>query len=142
MMGSVHHPFTAPHPEDLGLLKVKKNLTDIRSQSFDLVWNGVEVGGGSVRIHNGELQKLVLDEVLQFDRSHLKHLLDALECGCPPHGGFAIGLDRYIALLCNAHSIRDVIAFPKTLDGKDLLSKAPVPISDEEKKIYHISVEE
>ncbi|XP_055635147.1 aspartate--tRNA ligase, mitochondrial [Toxorhynchites rutilus septentrionalis] len=141
-LGSVHHPFTAPHPEDLEKLKGKQNLTEIRSQSFDLVWNGVEVGGGSVRIHNGELQKLVLDEVLQFDRSHLKHLLAALECGCPPHGGFAIGLDRYIALLCNAHSIRDVIAFPKTLDGKDLLSKAPVTISEEEKKMYHICIKE
>ncbi|XP_058823389.1 aspartate--tRNA ligase, mitochondrial isoform X2 [Topomyia yanbarensis] len=139
---SVHHPFTAPHPDDLENLKAKQNLNQIRSQSFDLVWNGVEVGGGSVRIHNAELQKMVLDEVLKVDHSHLKHLLDALDCGCPPHGGFAVGLDRYIALLCNAYSIREVIAFPKSLDGKDPLSKAPVPISDEEKRLYHLSPNE
>ncbi|XP_019931658.3 aspartate--tRNA ligase, mitochondrial [Aedes albopictus] len=135
---SVHHPFTAPHPEDLQKLRAKTDLHSIRSQSFDLVWNGVEIGGGSVRIHNGTLQKMVLDEVLQIEHAHLQHLLDALECGCPPHGGFAVGLDRYIALLCNAQSIRDVIAFPKSSEGKDPLSKAPVPISEEEKKLYHI----
>ncbi|XP_065095166.1 aspartate--tRNA ligase, mitochondrial isoform X2 [Ochlerotatus camptorhynchus] len=136
---SVHHPFTAPHPDDLEKLREKVQLEKIRSQSFDLVWNGVEIGGGSVRIHNGPLQKMVLDEVLQIEHSHLQHLLDALECGCPPHGGFAVGLDRYIALLCSAPSIRDVIAFPKSSEGKDPLSKAPVPISEEEKKLYHIS---
>ncbi|XP_062552357.1 aspartate--tRNA ligase, mitochondrial [Armigeres subalbatus] len=136
---SVHHPFTAPHPDDLHKLLTKSNLDTIRSQSFDLVWNGVEVGGGSVRIHNGALQRMVLDEVLQIEHAHLQHLLDALECGCPPHGGFAVGLDRYIALLCNAQSIRDVIAFPKSNEGKDPLSKAPVPISEEEKRLYHIS---
>ncbi|XP_058452624.1 aspartate--tRNA ligase, mitochondrial isoform X2 [Malaya genurostris] len=135
---SEHHPFTAPHPDDLEKLKSKQDLNQIRSQSFDLVWNGVEIGGGSVRIHDAELQRMVLDDILQVDHSHLQHLLDALDCGCPPHGGFAIGLDRYIALLCNAHSIRDVIAFPKTLDGKDPLSKAPVPISEEEKRLYHL----
>ncbi|XP_001658298.2 aspartate--tRNA ligase, mitochondrial isoform X1 [Aedes aegypti] len=135
---SVHHPFTAPHPEDFPKLHEKTDLQVIRSQSFDLVWNGVEIGGGSVRIHDGALQKMVLDEVLQIEHAHLQHLLDALECGCPPHGGFAVGLDRYIALLCSAPSIRDVIAFPKSSDGKDPLSKAPVPISEEEKKLYHI----
>ncbi|XP_053694024.1 aspartate--tRNA ligase, mitochondrial [Sabethes cyaneus] len=141
-LDSVHHPFTAPHPDDVAKLKQKESLTKLRSQSFDLVWNGVEIGGGSVRIHNGTLQKMVLEDILKVDHGHLQHLLDALECGCPPHGGFAIGLDRYISLLCNAHSIRDVIAFPKTLEGKDPLSKAPVPISEEEKKIYHLSTVE
>ncbi|XP_055545728.1 aspartate--tRNA ligase, mitochondrial [Wyeomyia smithii] len=141
-LDSVHHPFTAPHPDDVAKLKQGESLTEIRSQSFDLVWNGVEIGGGSVRIHNGALQKMVLDDILKVDHSHLQHLLDALEYGCPPHGGFAVGLDRYISLLCNAHSIRDVIAFPKTLDGKDPLSKAPVPISEEEKKIYHLATME
>ncbi|XP_050079147.1 aspartate--tRNA ligase, mitochondrial [Anopheles maculipalpis] len=141
---STHHPFTAPHPEDASALSAL-NLSDIyniRSLAYDLVWNGVEVGGGSIRIHNSQLQRTVLKDVLKIEHAHLHHLLEALESGAPPHGGFAIGLDRYVALLCNAASIREVIAFPKSLDGKDPLSKAPVPISEEEKRIYHIRVVE
>uniref|UniRef100_A0A182W9Y6 Aminoacyl-transfer RNA synthetases class-II family profile domain-containing protein n=1 Tax=Anopheles minimus TaxID=112268 RepID=A0A182W9Y6_9DIPT len=141
---STHHPFTAPHPEDAAALNADfgDNIYNIRSLAYDLVWNGVEIGGGSIRIHNSQLQRLVLQDVLKIEHTHLHHLLDALESGAPPHGGFAIGLDRYVALLCNAASIREVIAFPKSLDGKDPLSKAPVPISDEEKRIYHIRVVE
>ncbi|XP_035916691.1 aspartate--tRNA ligase, mitochondrial isoform X1 [Anopheles stephensi] len=142
---STHHPFTAPHPEDAAALNAP-NLNDsfysIRSLAYDLVWNGVEIGGGSIRIHNRQLQQTVLKDVLKIEHSHLNHLLEALESGAPPHGGFAIGLDRYVALLCNAASIREVIAFPKSLDGRDPLSKAPVPISEEEKRIYHIRVVE
>ncbi|XP_058125519.1 aspartate--tRNA ligase, mitochondrial [Anopheles ziemanni] len=144
---STHHPFTAPHPEDADRLRAigdphPEDIFSIRSLAYDLVWNGVEIGGGSIRIHNSQLQRTVLKDVLKIEHSHLHHLLDALESGCPPHGGFAIGLDRYVALLCNAASIREVIAFPKSLDGKDPLSKAPVPISEEEKRIYHIKVVE
>ncbi|XP_049282569.1 aspartate--tRNA ligase, mitochondrial [Anopheles funestus] len=141
---STHHPFTAPHPEDAAALNedFDDNIYNIRSLAYDLVWNGVEIGGGSIRIHNSQLQRMVLKDVLKIEHDHLHHLLDALESGAPPHGGFAIGLDRYVALLCNAASIREVIAFPKSLDGKDPLSKAPVPISDEEKRMYHIRVVE
>ncbi|XP_053672130.1 aspartate--tRNA ligase, mitochondrial [Anopheles nili] len=141
---STHHPFTAPHPEDSATLNAAcdDNVYHIRSLAYDLVWNGVEIGGGSIRIHNSQLQRMVLKDVLKIEHAHLHHLLDALDSGAPPHGGFAIGLDRYIALLCEAQSIREVIAFPKSLDGKDPLSKAPVPISEEEKKIYHIRVVE
>ena len=138
---SNHHPFTAPHPEDAGLLfKDNVEQCDIRSQSFDLILHGQEVGGGSMRIHNAQMQIDVLEKILKIDHSHLKHLIDALDTGCPPHGGIALGLDRLISILCNAKSIRDVIAFPKSLDGKDLLSKAPVPITNEELEMYKISV--
>ncbi|XP_001847765.2 aspartate--tRNA ligase, mitochondrial isoform X1 [Culex quinquefasciatus] len=135
---TVHHPFTTAHPEDMDKLRSKQDLASIRSQSFDLVWNGMEIGGGSVRIHEAALQRMVLNDILQIEHSHLQHLLDALDSGCPPHGGFAIGLDRYISLICRAKSIREVIAFPKTINGKDPLSKAPVRITDEEKRLYHI----
>uniref|UniRef100_A0A182MM31 Aminoacyl-transfer RNA synthetases class-II family profile domain-containing protein n=1 Tax=Anopheles culicifacies TaxID=139723 RepID=A0A182MM31_9DIPT len=115
---STHHPFTAPHPEDSASLNADftDNIYNIRSLAYDLVWNGVEIGGGSIRIHNSQLQRMVLQDVLKIEHAHLHHLLDALESGAPPHGGFAIGLDRYVALLCNAASIREVIAFPKSLD--------------------------
>lgn len=139
---SVHHPFTAPHPEDTDLLLDSNAHTRIRSQAYDLVLNGQEVGGGSIRIHQAEMQMRVLDEILRIHHSHLSHLLDALATGCPPHGGIALGLDRLLAIVCGAQSIRDVIAFPKSLDGKDALSKAPVPISEEELKMYHIQVRE
>lgn len=137
---TVHHPFTAPHPEDAHLLDDPAAHTQIRSQAYDLVLNGQEVGGGSIRIHQAALQKKVLDDILHIDHSHLSHLLDALATGCPPHGGIALGLDRLLAIVCGTKSIRDVIAFPKGMDGKDALSKAPVPISREELDLYHIEV--
>lgn len=140
-LGSTHHPFTAPHPDDAELLKDSNAHLRIRSLAYDLVLNGMEVGGGSIRIHDAQLQRKVLDEILKIDHSHLSHLIDALATGCPPHGGIALGLDRLLCFLCEAKSIRDVMAFPKSLDGRDPLSKAPVPITDEELKMYHIRVE-
>nr|CAD7591183.1 unnamed protein product [Timema genevievae] len=132
---STHHPFTQPHPDDVHLLG--QEPLKVRSLHYDLVLNGCEVGGGSVRIHDPLLQGQVLD-YLGVDQRSLQHLLDALSSGCPPHAGIALGLDRLLSLICHAASIRDVIAFPKTLEGRDPMSGAPVPISEQEQKLYHI----
>lgn len=90
---TVHHPFTAPHPADVHLLESTdtKLIEKCRSQAYDLVLNGNEIGGGSIRIHDANLQRKVLNEILKIDADHLTHLLEALESGCPPHGGIALG---------------------------------------------------
>lgn len=137
---STHHPFTAPHPADQHLLEEMVDLEGVRSQAYDLVLNGQEIGGGSIRIHDGKMQKVVLEEILDIPYEHLGHLIDALESGCPPHGGIALGIDRLLQIICDTNSIRDVIAFPKGLDGKDHLSKAPVPLTGDELELYHIQV--
>ncbi|XP_048457972.1 aspartate--tRNA ligase, mitochondrial [Rhincodon typus] len=135
---SAHHPFTAPHPDDIHLIYTEPNK--VRSQHYDLVLNGNEIGGGSIRIHNMELQNYVLETILKEDSGLLSHLLEALDSGAPPHGGIALGLDRLIALIIGASSIRDVIAFPKSFRGRDLMSKAPDYVSPEELSPYHIQV--
>ncbi|KAL5005999.1 hypothetical protein ScPMuIL_017157 [Solemya velum] len=135
---SAHHPFTACHPQDRQLLY--SDAEKVRSQHYDLVLNGNEIGGGSIRIHDAKLQRFVLEKILQENPSELEHLLTALDMGCPPHGGIALGLDRYVSLLCDAKSIRDVIAFPKSHDGKDPMSKAPATVSNEDLAQYHIKV--
>lgn len=137
---STHHPFTAPHPEDKHLLHSTESRTLIRSLAYDLVLNGQEVGGGSMRIHDADQQKYVLDEILKIDHGHLSHMIEALKSGAPPHGGIALGIDRLMSIICNTATIRDVIAFPKGLEGKDHMSKAPCEISEEEKKIYHLKI--
>ncbi|GAB6024890.1 hypothetical protein CHUAL_010000 [Chamberlinius hualienensis] len=133
---SAHHPFTAAHPDDLGLLY--SDPEKVRGLHYDLVLNGAEIGGGSIRIHQANVQKYVLHDILKEDTSELLHLISALESGCPPHGGIALGLDRLIAILCKAPSIRDVIAFPKAVDGKDLMGSAPAPISSADRNLYHL----
>uniref|UniRef100_A0A674IYX6 Aminoacyl-transfer RNA synthetases class-II family profile domain-containing protein n=1 Tax=Terrapene triunguis TaxID=2587831 RepID=A0A674IYX6_9SAUR len=135
---SAHHPFTAPHPSDTSLLYSEP--AKVRSQHYDLVLNGSEIGGGSIRIHNAEQQRFVLETVLKEDPELLSHLLEALKCGAPPHGGIALGLDRLICLVAGAPSIRDVIAFPKSFKGRDLMSNAPDYITPEELEPYHIQV--
>jgi len=135
---SAHHPFTQPHPDDIKLLE--SDPLAARSLHYDLVLNGTEVGGGSIRINDPKLQKFVLSEVLGEDVSQLSHLLEAFSYGCPPHGGIALGLDRLAAILCNADSIRDVIAFPKGGEGKDPMSHAPAEINPEDQQLYHIKV--
>ncbi|XP_027469347.1 aspartate--tRNA ligase, mitochondrial isoform X4 [Zalophus californianus] len=135
---SAHHPFTAPHPSDLQLLYTEPEK--VRSQHYDLVLNGSEIGGGSIRIHDAELQRYILATLLKEDVKLLSHLLQALGFGAPPHGGIALGLDRLICLVTGAPSIRDVIAFPKSFRGHDLMSSAPESLPPEELKPYHIQV--
>lgn len=132
---SVHHPFTAIHPDDIHLMQ--KSPLQVRSQAYDLVLNGHEIAGGSIRIHDSKQQECVLD-LLKIEKDHLSHMLQMLESGCPPHGGIAIGIDRLLALILNTNSIRDVIAFPKTFEGRDPLSGAPCPLSENDKNLYHI----
>ncbi|XP_034522644.1 aspartate--tRNA ligase, mitochondrial isoform X2 [Ailuropoda melanoleuca] len=135
---SAHHPFTAPHPSDIQLLYTEPEK--VRSLHYDLVLNGSEIGGGSIRIHDAELQRYILATLLKEDVKLLSHLLQALDFGAPPHGGIALGLDRLICLVTGAPSIRDVIAFPKSFRGHDLMSNAPDSLPPEELKPYHIQV--
>jgi aspartyl-tRNA synthetase len=124
---STHHPFTAPVREDIPLLKTDPKK--VRGQHYDVVVNGVELGGGSIRIHQPEVQKLVFEDVLQLPADIVKarfgYMLEAFRYGAPPHGGIALGFDRLIAMLCGCASIRDVIAFPKTAKGTDLMTDSP-----------------
>uniref|UniRef100_A0A0N4ZSP0 AA_TRNA_LIGASE_II domain-containing protein n=1 Tax=Parastrongyloides trichosuri TaxID=131310 RepID=A0A0N4ZSP0_PARTI len=141
---SSHHPFTAPKECDLQKLINMENLSSIKALHYDLVINGVEVGGGSIRIHDASIQKHVLENILEEPYDQLQHLIDALECGAPPHGGFALGLDRYIALLVgkgNSNvSIRDVIAFPKSKGGRCPMVNAPVTPDENILNRYGISI--
>jgi len=127
---AVHHPFTRPKTEDVPLFDDKK-FGEIRAEAYDVVLNGVEIGGGSMRIHEPELQEKMFEAigVSAEDRQSLfGHLLRALRLGAPPHGGIALGLDRLVMLICGEESIRDVMAFPKNNRGLDLMTQSPAEV--------------
>ena len=141
---ATHHPFTAPVAEDAALLD--SNPKAVRGQHYDVVLNGMELGGGSIRIHQPALQKKVFEDVLKIPadvvESRFGYLLKAFTYGAPPHGGIAFGLDRMVALLCGTTSIRDVIAFPKTQKAQDLMAQSPTPVTAKQLKDLHIKIEE
>jgi len=138
---AMHHPFTAPVGDDPAALRADPGAA--LAKAYDLVLNGSEVGGGSVRIHRQEMQSTVFD-LLGIDAEEARRkfgfLLDALKFGCPPHGGIAFGVDRLAMLMAGADSIRDVIAFPKTQTAADLLTEAPTAVSEAQLKELHIRV--
>ncbi len=139
---SSHHPFTAPVAEDAALLSTDPKK--VRGQHYDVVVNGVELGGGSIRIHQPELQKTIFEQLLQIPPETVKarfgYMLEAFRYGCPPHGGIALGFDRMIAILCGTPSIRDVIAFPKTAKGTDLMTDSPAPVEPKQLRDLHIEL--
>ncbi|KAK4188520.1 tRNA synthetases class II-domain-containing protein [Podospora australis] len=138
---ATHHPFTAPLTDaDVELLAT--DPLKARADHYDLVVNGVELGGGSRRIHVAKMQEYVMREILKMtDKgvAEFSHLLEALRAGCPPHAGFALGFDRLCAVLTLTNSVRDVIAFPKSMKGEDLTVKSPGKITSEQLETYHLA---
>jgi len=139
---SSHHPFTAPVAEDIPLLTADPRK--VRGQHYDIVVNGVELGGGSIRIHQPAVQKLVFEQVLQIPpdlvQARFGYMLEAFKYGAPPHGGIALGFDRLIAILCGTASIRDVIAFPKTAKGTDLMTDSPGGVEPKQLRDLHLEL--
>jgi aspartyl-tRNA synthetase len=139
---SSHHPFTAPVAEDIPLLKTDPKR--VRGQHYDVVVNGVELGGGSIRIHQPDVQKTIFENVLQIPpdvaQARFGYLLEAFRYGAPPHGGIALGFDRLIAILCGTPSIRDVIAFPKTAKGTCLMTESPGVLEPKQLRELHLEL--
>jgi aspartyl-tRNA synthetase len=139
---SSHHPFTAPVAEDIPFLT--SDPKKVRGQHYDIVVNGVELGGGSIRIHQPDVQKTIFEQILQIPpdetQSRFGYMLEAFRYGAPPHGGIALGFDRLCAILCGTTSIRDVIAFPKTAKGVCLMTNSPSPATPRQLKELHLEV--
>ena len=138
---SSHHPFTSPVPDDIELLDSDPKA--VRGQHYDMVLNGVELGGGSIRIHQTQLQEKVFKDVLNIPadivESRFGYMLKAFKYGAPPHGGIAFGFDRLVGILAKKNSIRDVIAFPKTQKGQDLMTAAPGDATDRQLRDLHVA---
>jgi len=138
----MHHMFTMPKEGDLKLL-TKKDAGKVKSYQHDLVLNGFEVGGGSIRIHNSEVQKKIF-ELIGFDeedKKYFEHMLTAFKYGVPPHGGIAPGIDRFLMVLLGEDSLREVIAFPKNKEAKDVMMGAPSFVKDIQLKEAHIKLD-
>lgn len=139
---SAHHPFTSPVEEDIKYLD--SDPLRVRGQHYDIVLNGVELGGGSIRIHQPQVQEKVFRDVLKIPEdiieSRFGYMLKAFKYGAPPHGGIALGFDRLVSILTNRQSIRDIIAFPKTQRGQDLMAQSPCPVTEKQLKDLHITV--
>ena len=138
---SLHHPFTSPVDEDLD--RLESDPASVRSKAYDLVVNGSELGGGSIRIHRMEMQHRVFNLLginEEQARQKFGFLLDALRYGAPPHGGIAFGIDRIAMHLCGTNNIRDVIAFPKTQTGADLMTEAPAPVGEDQLQELHLRI--
>ena len=139
---AMHHPFTRPKAEDMPLFEAKK-FPDVRAEAYDVVLNGVEIGGGSMRIYEPELQEKMFEALgigPEDQQSQFGHLLRALRLGAPPHGGIAPGLDRIVMLICGEQSIRDVIAFPKNNRGMDLMTNSPSEVDSRQLRDLGISL--
>lgn len=139
---ATHHPFTAPKTtKDIDLL-LERPL-EAKADHYDLVVNGIELGGGSRRIHSAEMQKYIMRDILKMSEERINdfaHLLEALRAGCPPHAGLAIGFDRLIAVMTGRESVKDVIAFPKSSKGEDMMVKSPSLIRPDELSRYGLAL--
>ena len=140
---ATHHPFTRPQTDDIK--EIKKNPEKILAYQYDLALNGYEIGGGSLRIHKPDMLEAVF-EVMGHKKEEIRqkfgHMLEAFEYGVPPHGGIAPGIDRFVMILANEPSIREVIAFPKTGDGRDPMMDSPSPVTEKQLKELHIKIAE
>jgi aspartyl-tRNA synthetase len=139
---SMHHPFTSPLDEDID--KVEADPGAIRAKAYDLVLNGSEIGGGSIRIHDAALQARMFARLgisAEEAKERFGFFLESLEYGTPPHGGIALGVDRIVAILAGESSIREVIAFPKTANAVDLMAGAPSPVDAKQLRELHLKIQ-